>query len=502
MTDTGSRAPAGQRPPDDRLDRGLIVIGAVVVLGTITAILDATIVNVATRTLAEHFRAPADSLQWVLTGYLLGFAGVIPVTGWAVERFGARRVWTTALLIFLAGSALAGAAWSLSSLIAFRVLQGLGGGMIMPVGQAILARAAGPRRMGRMMAFTSLPMMLGSVTGPVVGGLLVTTVGWRWIFFVNLPVGAVAVALSLRLLPSAPARPDASLDVRGLLLLSTGVTALIYGASELGAAAGSGAGWRIALPLAGVILLALYALHARSRGARALIDLSLFRHRGFTAAVLTNTVVAVALFGVLVLLPLYWQVVRGHDALATGLLLAPQAVGAAVALPIAGRVADRRGAGVVVPIGVVVGLLGTGVYTQVTPTTPAVVLAAALFVIGLGLGATISPSMAAAYKGLPGRAIPQATSALQTLQRVGASIGTAAMAIVLQRQIVDRTSLPARASLAPLPAEVRARLAPALADSFAYAFWTALAIGGLAALTALLLPRSSGGRPAPAEKGS
>jgi EmrB/QacA subfamily drug resistance transporter len=474
------------KEPVPALDRKIVAIGVVVVLGAIMSIIDATAVNVATRTLAEDFGASITTVQWVLTGYMLGLAGVIPVTGWAAERFGARRVWIAALLLFLAGSALCGVAWSMPSLIAFRVLQGLGGGMIIPVAQTILAQAAGPARMGRVMGFIGTPMLLGSVAGPIVGGLIISTVGWRWIFFANLPLGVIAVVAALRLLPHAPSRP-ARLDVRGLVLLCGGVTAFVYGTTEAGRPGALDAPRTWAILGAAAVLIGLYVLHARTR--QALIDISLFRSRAFTAAAVTNVVVAVALFGVLVLLPLYWQVVRGHGALATGLLLVPQAVGAAVAMPLAGRLTDRLGAGIVVPTGIALGLLGTAAYTQIHADTSPVLLAAALFVIGLGLGATIMPSMAAAYQALPGPLIPRATSAINTLQRMGASVGTTALAVILQHEITARSPRVAGSALAPLPDEARVRIAPLLADAFAHAFWIALAIGALAIVPALLLPR-------------
>src|SRR5438034_1420837 len=193
-----------------KLDREILVLGAVVVLGTIMSILDVTIVNVAVPTLGSDFNASISTVQWVMTGYMLAFASVIPLTGWASERFGAKRVWLTALLVFMFGSALAAAAWSIGSLIAFRVVQGLGGGMILPVGQTMLAQAAGPARMGRVMGVVGVPMLLGPVLGPVIGGLIVTHLSWRWIFLVNLPIGAVGLLLAATLMPAARAVGRAS----------------------------------------------------------------------------------------------------------------------------------------------------------------------------------------------------------------------------------------------------------------------------------------------------
>src|SRR5262244_2113977 len=208
----GHNEPAGGQP---LLTREILILAAVVVLGAIMTILDATIVNVALPTLGRDFGASISTIQWVPTIYLLAFASVIPASGWATERFGARRVWIVSLAVFLAGSLGCGLSGSVAELIAFRVLQGLGGGMIMPVGQAILARAAGPARIGRVMSIVGVPLLLGPVAGPVIGGAIVGGTTWRWIFFVNLPVGAVALALALWLLPAATARPGTRLDVRG-----------------------------------------------------------------------------------------------------------------------------------------------------------------------------------------------------------------------------------------------------------------------------------------------
>src|SRR5881409_3518127 len=152
------------------LDRELLRLGAVVVAGSIMAILDATIVNVAIPTLGGDFGTSISLIQWVMTGYLLAFASVIPLTGWASDRFGAKRVWIASLLLFMA---LSGAAWSIEALIGFRILQGLGGGMILPVGQTILAQAAGPQRMGRVMSIVGVPMLLAPIFGPVLGGAIV-----------------------------------------------------------------------------------------------------------------------------------------------------------------------------------------------------------------------------------------------------------------------------------------------------------------------------------------
>ncbi len=483
--------PNTQTQSSQALDREILVLGGVVVVGTIMAILDATIVNVAIPTLGNDFRTSISTIQWVMTGYLLALASVIPLTGWASARFGAKRVWITALVLFMAGSALAGASWSIEALIAFRVVQGVGGGLLMPVGQTILAQAAGPQRMGRVMSVVGVPMLLGPIFGPVIGGAIVDEISWRWIFFVNLPIGFLAVVLAWRLLPETAARRGDRLDLRGLMLLSPGIAIFVYGMSEAGSAGGFGAGRSVAGIGAGVALVALFVWHARRRGHGALIDVTLFSNRAYAAAAGTNLLVGIALFGALILLPLYFQLVRGESPLATGLLTMPQGFGAALAMPIAGRLTDELGARVVVPLGVVLALGGTAAYTQVGSDTSYVFLAAALFVIGLGLGSTIVPSMAVAYQTVSREAVGQATSTINVIQRIAGSVGTALLAVVLQRTIAS--NLPGLggglAGLARLPEQERSRVAPALADAFGTTFWVAFALVSAALVSAALLPR-------------
>jgi EmrB/QacA subfamily drug resistance transporter len=484
MSETHTPSAAG-------LDREILVLGAVVVIGMILAILDATIVNVAIPTLGRDFHTSISTIQWVMTGYLLAFASVIPVTGWAAGELGAKRVWLAALLLFLTGSALSGAAWSIDALIVFRVLQGFGAGLIMPVGQTILAQAAGPQRIGRVMSVIGVPMLLAPIFGPVIGGAIVDQISWRWIFFVNLPIGLVAIALAWRLLPEAGPRPGMRLDLLGLALLPPGLAIFVYGMSEAGTSGGFGSGRTVAGIVAGLALVALFAWHALRRRGTALLDVSLFARRGFAAAAVTTLLLGVALFGALILLPLYYQIVRGESPLATGLLLVPQGAGAALAMPIAGWLTDKIGARTVIPVGILAALAGTAAYTQVGAHTSYAFLAVALFVIGLGLGSTIVPSMAVAYQTVPREAVANATSAINIIQRVAGSVGTALLAVVLQRSIAGNVhGLDGGiGALAGLPPATREHLAPALADAFGTAFWVALALVAVSLVPALLLPR-------------
>lgn len=496
--------PANERQPP-ALDREILVLGGVVVVGMILAILDATVVNVAIPTLGRDLHTSVATIQWVMTGYLLAFASAIPVTDWASRRLGAKRVWIGALLLFMAGSVLAGSAWSVESLIAFRVLQGAAAGLLMPVGQTILAQAAGPERMGRVMSVIGIPMLLAPIFGPVVGGAIVGAATWRWIFFVNLPVGLLAVLLAWRRLPAAPPPTGRPLDLRGLALLSPGLAVLVYGLSEAGTGGGFGSTTVLGGIAVGIALVLLFTRHALRRGSDALLDVSLFARRGFAAAAATNLLVGTALFGSLILLPLYSQLVRGERPLVTGLLLVPQGLGAALAMPFAGRLTDTLGARVVIPGGILVALAGTISYTQVDADTSYVLLAGALFLIGVGLGSTIVPSMAVAYGAVPRESMAHATSSINAIQRVAGSLGTALLAVVLQRSI--EANLPRLdggiGALAEQSDAARAQTAPLLAAAFATTFWVAAALVAATLVPALLLPRrpARGGADAEARGG-
>lgn len=463
----------------ERFDPALRRLSVVVALGAIMTVIDSTVVNVAVHVLGRELGAPLSTIQWVLTGYLLALSMTIPVTGWAVQRLGARTVWIGSLVVFIVGSVLSGIAWSAGSLIAFRVLQGVGGGLLMPVGQTMLAREAGPRRMARAMAVVSIPAMLAPALGPVFGGFLLDRLSWRWMFLINVPVCLAALLLAIRLLPPEPAhrRPDSPLDVRGLALLSPGLAALVFGLARTGEVAGSTAGVGPALVGVGVgtVLLTAFGVHAWRRADGALVDLRLFTDRAFAAAVAVIFCYSIAMFGTLILVPLYEQVVRGGDTLDAGLLVAPIGAGAILTMLLAGRITARYGTRAPGIAGILTVLAGLLVYCRVDAATGRPLLVAAMFVIGLGHGVVTPVVMAGAYQNLPRPAIPGATVAASILARIGSALGAAVLAVVLQTLIRHAAPVPGRPGT--------------LAPAFAHSFWWALGIAAAALLPAVLLPR-------------
>jgi EmrB/QacA subfamily drug resistance transporter len=461
---------------DARIDAKTWTIAGVVTLGGIMSSVDTTVVNVALETVAHDFGASITTIQWVSTAYLLALVTMIPLAGWASDRFGGKRVWIASVGLFVAGSLLAGVSWSLGSLIFFRTLQGLGGGMIVPVGMTLLSRAAGSDRMGRVMSILGIQQLVGPVLGPVLGGALVEHAGWRWIFFINVPLGALAIPLAARLLPRDGTKPRKRFDGMGFLLVSPGMAGLIYGLTETERAGELNP--RAFVPiLVGIALIAAFVFHARRR--KTLIDVGLFRMRTFTAAVATTFFLGAGLFGALFLLPLYYQGARGASPLAAGLLLIPQGIGAAIMMPFAGRITDRAGPGLVVLGGLALILVGTLPFAFAGASTSDPVLAAALLVRGLGIGAATMPAMAGAYASLGKESMAQAASVLTVLRRLGGSLGVALSAVVLEH------GLPGSAG------GVSDRSAPAavVADAFANTFWWVFAFCALAFIPAAFLPR-------------
>jgi EmrB/QacA subfamily drug resistance transporter len=468
MSSPPATSPAVNPAASDHIERHVWVVCCVVILGMIMSILDTTIVNVALHTLSSDLHSPLAQVQWVITGYLLSLAAVIPVTGWAARRFGAKQVYMTSLVLFTAGSALCGLANSVTTLVIFRILQGAGGGMIMPVAMMIMAQVAGPQRMGRVMGFVSMPAMIAPILGPVVGGLILENLHWSWIFFVNVPIGVIAFVLGWRMLPRTDSGVAGRLDVLGLALLPTGCAAIIYGISELGSGAALGSAEVILPTLAGIVLIVLFCLHAL-RIERPLLDIRLYVNRVFAGAAFVNFGLGAALFGAMILVPLYYQEVRGQSVINTGLLTGPQGIGALIAMPLASRLTQRFSGGRVALAGILLLCVSTIPFTFIGADTSIVGISLVLVVRGLSIGMCFMPAMSAAFSAMRPEQISDATPQITVLQRTGGAIGTAILAVVLQRAGTGAHS----------PAE--------LASAFDTAYWWALGIAVLSLIPCLML---------------
>jgi EmrB/QacA subfamily drug resistance transporter len=512
----------------EAIDAAVLKVAGVVVLGAIMSILDITVVNVALPTFQNVFATGGQpvaysTVAWTVTAYTLSLATVIPLTGWAARRFGTKRLYMLALVLFTAGSVLCATASSIDMLIVFRVLQGLGGGMLMPLGMTIMTQAAGPKRMGRLMAILGVPMLLGPILGPVLGGWLIGNYSWHWIFLINVPIGMIALGYSGYALPKDRPEPGESFDWLGVLLMSPGLAALLYGISSI---PGEGTFWskKVDLPIAVGLLMVVGFVFYSFRPTHPLLDLRLFKNRNLAVATITMFMFAAAFFGGLLLLPTYFQQVRDQSTLHAGLLVAPQGIGAMVTMPIAGALADRIPVGRIVPFGLTAIIGGMFCLTQITATTSYWGFTIpVLFVMGLGMGSTMMPIMTSALKTLSHRQTPGGSTLLNITQQIASSIGVAVMSVVLTNQLKNQSIVTqardfAEASrqtkdpallgklLREFPA-VGKIIAPygqdqagaqrallkavhdAMATAFAHTYWLAASLVALTLIPAFFLPR-------------
>jgi EmrB/QacA subfamily drug resistance transporter len=479
----------------DKLDRGVLMVAGVVVLGAVMSILDITVVSVGLPTFQREFHTSYATVAWTMTAYTLALATVIPVTGWAADRFGTKRLYLTSIALFVIGSALCSTAWDIGPLIAFRTLQGLGGGMLMPLGMTIMTRAAGPDRVGRVMAVLGVPMLLGPIGGPILGGWLIQAASWHWIFLINLPIGVAAFVAALRVLPKDRPQPGESFDFLGMILLSPGLALFLYGVSSIPGAGTVAAGKVLVPGIAGLVLTSGFVLHALRKD-HPLIDLRLFRNRNLTISVVTITLFVVAFMGSMLLFPSYFLQVRGQTTLNAGLLLAPQGLGAMLTMPLSGRLTDRMGPGKLVLGGIVLIAAGMSAFTQVAADSPYVLLLGALFVMGLGMGMTMMPIMSAALASLTDHQIARGSTMMNIIQQTAGSIGTAVMSVILTNQVLGDPAATAYSAVTQgavpanrVPAEVLADGRSALATAFGHTYLVALVLIACCLVPALFLPR-------------
>ena len=400
----------------------------VATLGPFLSNLDATVVNVSLSSLATELHTSLSVIQWVASGYLLSLALMLPLSGWLVDRVGARKLYICCFSAFTIASALCGLAWSAHSLIGFRVLQGVAGGLLAPMAQMMLARAAGVRHMGKVMGYGALPVILGPLLGPVLAGAILQHSSWRWLFYINVPVGVLAVALSILFLPKDEMEINARrLDFVGFLLLSPGLVALLYGFDHLKDPASP------YIVLLAIAFIALFLVRARKKGPQALMDLTLFQGKTFAAAATTQFLSNGVSLCFQVLVPLY-LIERCHvSPQKSGFLLAPLGIGMMCSYPFVGEFANRFGIRKVSVAGAFLTALAAAPFIYMGRyglfTLP---LVATLFVRGIGQAAIGLPSISAAYSAVPKRDLPMATTTLNILQRLGGPILTTAVTIVIE----------------------------------------------------------------------
>lgn len=399
---------------DNRIDPSVWKIAGVALFGALLAQLDATIVNVSLSNLAAELNSSLSTIQWVTSGYLLALTLVLPLNGWLVDRIGAKALYLWCFSAFTLCSALCGLAWSAPSLIAFRVLQGVSGGLLAPMTQMMIARAAG-KHMARVAGYMALPVLLAPVLGPVIAGAILQYASWRWLFLVNLPVGIIALVLVFLILPSDRQETTRRrLDWVGLALLSPGLVMFLYGSERLNRAAGC------IILTCGLLMMAAFLWSAQQKGDSALIDLRLFRGKVFSVAAITQFLSNGGMFAGQMLIPAFLIQACGRAPGEMGWLLTPLGVGMMITNPLMGMLTDRFGIRRVSAGGALLALLATlPMLYLAAHGLNLLVLIPALLLRGIGMSGVGLPSLSAAYASVRREWMPIATTSLNIVQRLG-----------------------------------------------------------------------------------
>jgi EmrB/QacA subfamily drug resistance transporter len=424
------------------IDPAVMKMVWILLVGLLAPLFDTTIMNVAIDTLGNALHASVSTIQWVMTSYLIALGIVIPISGWALERFGGKNIWIFALTLFLIGSVLSSLSWNVGSLIAFRVIQGMGGGLMMPIMQTLVVRATGGEKLGKLMAIVGLPVLIGPILGPVIGGVIINSLNWHWIFYVNIPICLIALALAMWGLPKNDAKNHSkNLDILGLSLLSPSIVLIIYGLTKVSSHQGFFHSSVIIPIVIGLLFLMVFCLYVLRKSHNPVIDIRVFKSVPFTASSCLLFLAGLSSYGGMLLLPLYYQQVRGESVLASGVLLIPQGVGMLLTRSLAGKITDSIGSRWVVLWGTLLTILGTIPFAFCGAHTSELLLAIALVVRGGGLGGVMLPIMATAYEGLSKEQVPHASSTTRILQQIGGAFGASVLAVILQNQMTSQSGI-------------------------------------------------------------
>jgi len=451
-----------------------------IIIGMMMVILDNTVVNVAIPTLVKDFHTTLSTVQWTVTGYTLSLSAVIPLSGWMSDKLGAKRLFLLSIGLFTLGSVLCSTANSVELLITYRVIQGLGGGMVMPVGIAYVYRLAPPGKVGSIMGILGIPMLLAPAIGPILSGWFVQYSTWHWIFLINLPIGILGVVLGSLWLPSIARKIAPALDFFGMVLGPIAFVALSYAVNE-GGSTGWGATRTLTSLTIGIVVLALFII-VEVRHRQPLLALKTFQSRNFTRGIIVLWISQIALFGAIIMIPLYLQNVRGYGAFDTGLIMLPQAISAGVFMPIGGRLFDKIGARPLAATGL--GLVAAGLFwlSNVSVHTDLAEIMIPLAMMGAGMGLSMMPLNTHVLQAAPRELVSRVTPLTSAGQQVMVSFAVAGLTGFLTSRLTHYVA----ANHSPVTASVAA-----FGDTYLLA--TAIAVAGFLVSFIVQRPKSQEG---------
>ncbi|MBO7742621.1 DHA2 family efflux MFS transporter permease subunit [Paenibacillus sp. MWE-103] len=453
-----------------------------IIVGIFMVILDSTAVNVAVPKLVDDFHSKLETVQWTITGYALAQAAVIPLAGWMTDRFGSKQIFIVSLVLFTIGSVLCATATTVDQLIFYRVLQGLGGGMVSPIAFAMTYRLSPPEKAGSIMGLMGLPILLAPALGPIIAGYLVDYVEWQWIFLINIPVGILGVILCALLLPSLPKKSHTSLDMLGILIGPLAFAGLSYGLSE-GSTSWTSDKTIIGL-VVGVVALAAFIVIELSRKQEPLLELRVFRSSLFTRGILVQWVLQFVMFGIIFSVPFFMQKLMGMSAFKAGMWTLPQAIAAGVFMPIGGRLYDRIGARPLVLAGLTIVGVGAFLIARIDPTESPWQFLVPRAMLGMGMGLSFLGLNTHLIQSAPSNLVSRVTSLTSAAQQIMTSFSVAGLTTI----IANRT--------AHYAADGRA-MPDAMTHAFhdAYYVLVGLAVFGLLCAATLKRPKTDAANP-------
>jgi EmrB/QacA subfamily drug resistance transporter len=427
-----------KKEKNNKFPKEVTIVAWVLFVGAIIPMLDLTMVNIAIKQLMQDLHTTLNIIQWAVTGYVLAMAIAIPISGWLLDHFNGKKVFSLFVGIFGLMSLFSGLSWDVTSFITFRALQGFSAGVISMLFISLLVKIVGSERLGALMAIVSTPVILGPILGPVIGGFIIDYLNWHWIFFVNIPIVIISIILNRKYLPDfKPFNPESKFDWLGIILLSGISTSIIYGIIK---ASNSSNFFNEDLAIycgMGILLVIVYIIYDHFKKGKTVLPLKLFKHRNYSAAGIGIFLSGIAINGPMLLLPLFFQNIMDFTPTGAALALIPQGVGMLVMRPFIGKMIDNVGAKYVVLVSALVSFIGTLPLIWISHSTSMIWLSLVLFVRGAGIGGIMLPMMTDAYMGIKPNEIPQASIGSRFIQNLGGSFGPALVSAVVSEVMVD-----------------------------------------------------------------